>query len=164
MIYSHPPPPCARPLTTMQIIPALRGVRVLPGIPGRVEELREAEERVRCVSQCWPYALTDSRVRIVARSGAHLKCIKPQERTILCNLAVLALLSGFLFAVRATPLHVAAASPSDWLFLSPQLKIFSQRWRARPERRTESESYRELIFYCKNLVNTPFYAFFSLSV
>lgn len=87
---------------------------MLPGIPGRVEELGEAEERVRCVSQCWPYALiTDSRVRIVARSGAHLKCIKPQGRTILCNLAALALLSGFLFAVRGTPLHVAAASPSD---------------------------------------------------
>lgn len=89
---------------------------VLPGIPALQEEknLEKQQKGVRCVSHCFPNALKRRQSREqVARSGAHLKCIKAQGRTILCNLAAPALLSAFLFAVRGTPLHVAAASQSD---------------------------------------------------
>lgn len=45
-IIHSPPPPDPRPLTTIQIIPALSRALVLPiklpGIPGRIEELEEA--------------------------------------------------------------------------------------------------------------------------
>lgn len=63
VIDTHPLSLCPRPLTTRHIIPAPTGVLVLPGIPGRPEELGEAEERVRCVSHGFPRALRDGGVR-----------------------------------------------------------------------------------------------------
>lgn len=46
LFIQNPPPPGPRPLTTTQIIPVLNRVLVLPivlpGIPGKVEELGEA--------------------------------------------------------------------------------------------------------------------------
>lgn len=88
----YPPPPHThgpRPLTTMQLIPALSIVLVLPHsvarhpwkrrcIKLRASEQQEGEVRlsVVCLSVCL-VLLSASKS---ARSGAHLKCIKPPEK------------------------------------------------------------------------------------
>lgn len=146
LIRSHPLP-TSTPFAQMQIIPVLSRVLVLPSIPGR-QELRKDiirwENLVKCVLRVL-FCLVFFGLMLVLQSkdSFHiwgLKSAKIQERTLYCNVA--ALHSAFLFAVRATPMHVAAAPPQTDCFCPLNSKIFSKILRATLERGSDQGVWR----------------------
>ena len=97
IIYSQPPSSRSTPSDHSSSLPwaVLLLPIALPGIPkrGGALNLGESEQLERkdslsvvCISVCLIPPVQQAEWGSDARSGAHLKCIKPWRRTILCNL------------------------------------------------------------------------------
>lgn len=120
IMYSQPHPPTSRSTPSdhssahpcpRQSVGAAHIVVRHPWRGGafKLGDASQGSDPPACVSYLFPCARSARPVRSLARSGAHLKYIRPWRRTVLCIPAALTLHAGFLFAVRRTPIHVAAA-------------------------------------------------------